>query len=70
MSTTRTVITQHSAGYHSNSLNAIELRPKFLRCICHHAPSALGEQVVFAVDVDHPVLENAFPLVLDTSDLE
>ena len=32
-------------------------------------PSTLREQVVPAVDVDHAILQDAFPLVLDSGDL-
>jgi len=31
--------------------------------------SAFGEQVIFAIDVNHSILENTLPLVLDPSDL-
>ena len=32
-------------------------------------PSAFGKQVIFAVDMDHAVLENTLPFVLDTGNL-
>lgn len=35
-----------------------------------HAPCALGKQIVLSVHVDHPILQNALPLVLYASDLK
>lgn len=32
-------------------------------------PSALREQVIFPIDMNHSVLEDTFPFVLDTSHL-
>ena len=34
-----------------------------------HVPCALREEVVLPVDVDHPVLEDALPLILHTRNL-
>ena len=33
------------------------------------SPSAFGEEIVLAIDMDHPVLEDTLPFVLYTRDL-
>lgn len=35
----------------------------------HHVPTTFREEVVLAVDVDHAVLQDALPFVLNSSDL-
>ena len=34
-----------------------------------HVPSALGEEIVLAIDMDHTIFEHTLPLVLHTSNL-
>lgn len=68
---TRRGTTRQVGDYHSNSLAMrfqlpIRTRGKHTK---RHVPCALREEVVLPVDVDHPVLEDALPLVLHTRDL-
>lgn len=53
--------------YHSNSLrrsqNSNENRDKA------NSPCALGEQIVASVDMNHAILEDTFPLVLNAGNL-
>lgn len=35
-----------------------------------NGPGALSKEIVFAVDMDHAIFENTFPLVLHASDLK
>lgn len=55
-----------SPVYHSNSLGLGQQTSGIeMRCI----PCTLGKQVVFAIDMDHAILEDTLPLVFNPCDL-
>lgn len=56
-------------NYHSNSLITSVSKKLKVRARWRGLPGAFGKKIVATVDVDHPILENAFPLVLYPGDL-